>query len=153
MAMNLKELVGSGERIGLVTLPSVAIGIVLNVAFPSLFSVGGPSDALRVISIAILLPGLTIWIWSVALILTQVPRKRLITTGPFALVRHPLYTGVALLVVPWIGFLLNTWLGVPIGLVVYIASRRFSPDEEASLSRTFGPAWDRYRATVKMPWL
>jgi len=29
-------------------------------------------------------------------------------------------------------------------------ARPFSPDEEATLSRTFGPGWPEYRATVKM---
>jgi protein-S-isoprenylcysteine O-methyltransferase Ste14 len=151
--MNVKDLVGSGEKIGLVTMPFIVIGVVLNVMFPSLFSVGGPSEALRLISIAVLIPGVTIWIWSVALLLTQVPKRRLITNGPYSLVRHPLYTGVALLVVPWLGFLLNTSLGVLIGLALYVGSRRFSPDEEETLSETFGPAWDAYRAKVKIPWL
>jgi protein-S-isoprenylcysteine O-methyltransferase Ste14 len=151
--MKLKELVGSGDRIGLFTLPFLVIGLILNIAFPAAFSVGGPSDALRVISIIILVPGVTIWIWSVVLILTRVPKGELITSGPYSLVKHPLYTGVALLVIPWIGFLLNTWLGVVIGGVVYIGSRRFAPEEEKTLSETFGPAWDEYCATVKLPWL
>jgi Isoprenylcysteine carboxyl methyltransferase (ICMT) family. len=47
-----------------------------------------------------LIPGVTIWIWSVVLILTKVPRGELITSGPYALVKHPIYTGVALLVLP-----------------------------------------------------
>ena len=151
--MNLKNLVGSGDKIGLVTLPILVIGVVLNLAFPSFFSVGGPPDALRVLSIMMLIPGVTIWIWSALLILTRVPAGRLITDGPYALVRHPLYTAVGLLVVPWLGFLLNTLLGVVIGLVIYAGSRLFSPDEEAKLSQTFGPAWEAYRATVKLPWL
>jgi protein-S-isoprenylcysteine O-methyltransferase Ste14 len=151
--MNIRELVGSGDKVGLVTLPFLVIGVGLNLAFPSLFRVGGPPDILRWISVAVLVVGLAVWIWSVALILTKVPRHELITGGPFALVRHPLYTGVALLVVPWVGFLLDTWLGVVIGLVMYLGSRRFAPDEEAALSRTFGPAWDRYRAHVMLPWL
>lgn len=151
--MQLKELVGSGEKIGLLTLPFLVIGLILNVAFPSFFSVGGPSPALSVISIVMLVAGLTIWIWSAFLILTKVPRKELITTGPYSLVKHPLYTGVALLVLPWIGFLLNTWLGVVIGVVLYVGSRMFSPEEEATLSKTFGTAWDEYNDTVRMPWL
>ena len=151
--MKLKELVGSGDRIGLLTLPFLVVGLILNLVFPSAFSVGGPSDALRLVSIVILVPGVTIWIWSVVLILTKVPKKELITTGPYALVKHPLYTDVALLVLPWIGFLLNTWLGVLIGGVLYVGSRLFAPDEEEALSRTFGTAWDRYCDTVKMPWL
>lgn len=151
--MRLKELVGRGDKIGLLTLPFLVIGLILNVAFPSAFSVGGPPDALRVISIVILVPGVTIWIWSVVLILTKVPRRELITGGPYALVRHPLYTAVALLVLPWVGFLLDTWLGVLMGAVLYVGSRMFSPEEEATLSATFGSAWDDYRGTVKLPWL
>lgn len=151
--MNVKELVGSGERIGLFALPIVVGGIALNVLFPSIFSLGGPPETLRAISIAILILGVAIWAWSAALILTRVPRKQLITGGPYSWVRHPLYTGVALLVVPWIGFLLDTWVGVPIGLAVYVGSRLFAPDEEASLSARFGPAWDAYRTRVKIPWI
>jgi len=96
-AMKLKQLVGSGDKIGLLVLPFLVVGLVLNVAFPSVFEVGGPSDALRAISIVVLIPGITIWIWSVVLILTRVPQGELIATGPFALVKHPLYTGVTLL--------------------------------------------------------
>jgi protein-S-isoprenylcysteine O-methyltransferase Ste14 len=87
------------------------------------------------------------------LIVAKVPRGELITTGPFALVRHPLYTAVPLLVLPWLGFLLNTWLGAALGIVMYLAGRRYAPAEEAALARTFGSAWDDYRATVKIPWL
>ena len=67
--------------------------------------------------------------------------------------KHPLYTAVALLVLPWIGFLLNTWLGALIGIVLYVGSRIYAPAEEASLSETFGAKWDEYSSTVKMPWL
>jgi protein-S-isoprenylcysteine O-methyltransferase Ste14 len=151
--MKLKELVGSGEKIGLLTLPFLIIGLILNIMIPSLFNVGGPSIVLKVISIIILIPGVTIWIWSVVLILTKVPKKELITYGPYSLVKHPLYTGMALFVLPWIGFLFNTWLGALIGIVVYIGSRIFSPEEEENLSKTFGTTWDEYCNKVKIPWL
>jgi protein-S-isoprenylcysteine O-methyltransferase Ste14 len=151
--MNLKALVGSGDRIGLVVLPFLVVGIGLNLAFPEIFAVGGPSEALRIVSIVLLVPGVTIWIWSAVLILREVPRGKLITSGPYALVKHPLYTAVALLVLPWAGFLLDTWLGAAIGLVLYAATRFFGPEEEAALSRTFGPRWDAYTRRVKLAWL
>jgi len=151
--MNLKALMGSGEKIVLFTLPFAVVGVILNIAFPSTFAVGGPSAALRVISILALIAGVTIWVWSVVLVLTKVPRGELITTGPFSLLKHPIYTGVALLVLPSIGFLLNRWLGAAIGIVMYIASRRHAPEEEAALSGTFGSSWDAYCSTVKIPWL
>jgi protein-S-isoprenylcysteine O-methyltransferase Ste14 len=151
--MKLEVLVGSGDRIGLLTLPFLIIGLILNIIFPSAFHVGGPPTVLKVISIILLIPGVTIWIWSVVLILTKVPKNELITYGPYSLVKHPLYTSVALLVLPWLGFLVNTWLGALIGVILYIASRIFSRQEEEALSKTFGAAWDEYCNKVKIPWL
>jgi protein-S-isoprenylcysteine O-methyltransferase Ste14 len=151
--MNVKVLVGSGDKIALFTLPFLIVGLILNVAYPSLFDVGGPSNVVRVVSVVVLIPGITIWLWSIILILTKVPKGELITSGPYSLMKHPLYTSVALLVLPWIGFLLNTWLGALIGVVLYIGSRIFARTEEAELSKTFGPSWDEYSNTVKIPWL
>lgn len=151
--MNLNILVGNGRKIGLFTLPFLIVGLILNVLFPAFFSIGGPSFDLALVSIIILIPGIINWIWSVVLILTKIPRKELITTGPYALVKHPLYTGVALLVLPWIGILCNTWLGILIGVIVYIGSRLYAPEEEQILSKIFGEAWDDYCKKVKLPWL
>jgi protein-S-isoprenylcysteine O-methyltransferase Ste14 len=151
--LDLRGLVESGDKIGLFALPFLVVGLILNIAYPSAFNVGGPGTVLRVISIILLVLGVAIWIWSVALIVTKVPRGELITHGPYALVKHPLYTGVALLVLPWIGFLLNTWLGALVGMALYIGSRVFAPAEEAELAKTFGAAWDEYSHTVKVPWL
>lgn len=151
--VNLKQLVGSGDKIGMVVAPFLVAGATLNVLYPSVFRVGGPPAPLLVISIAALVPGVTIWAWSVVLILTKVPRGELITTGPYALVKHPLYTSVALLVLPSIGFVCNTWLGALAGALLYLASRLFAPEEEMALSKTFGDRWDTYARAVKAPWL
>jgi len=151
--VSLKTLVGSGDRIGLFTLPILTAGLILNIAYPSQFDVGGPPTALRVVSVAVLSVGVAIWAWSAALIVTRVPSGELITTGPYALVKHPLYTAVALLVLPWLGFLFDTWLGLLVGVVLYFGSRMFAPAEEAALSKTFGAAWVEYSKTVKIPWL
>jgi protein-S-isoprenylcysteine O-methyltransferase Ste14 len=148
----LKRLVGSGDRIALFTLPFVIVGLMLALTNPSILAVG-ESPALRAISIAMLLVGLTIWIWTVVLILANVPKGQLITGGPYAWIKHPLYTAVALLVLPWLGFLLGTWLGAIIGGALYVGSRIYAPAEEAELSRTFGDAWRRYSQGVRLQWL
>jgi len=151
--MKVKALVGSGDKIGLFTLPFLLLGAILNRKKPSFFRVGGPPTFLKVIALLLLLPGLTIWMWSVLLIVTNVPQNKLITNGPYAFVKHPLYTSVALLVLPGIGLLLNTWLGAVIGIILYSGSRLFSPEEEVLLSKTFGATWDEYCKQVKIPWL
>lgn len=151
--MKLKVLVGNGRKIGLLTLPILTIGFILNILYPCYFTVGGPSATLSIISVIILIPGIINRAWSVFLIITRIPRKKLITTGPYSIVKHPLYTGVALLVLPWIGILCNTWLGILIGIIVYIGSRLFSPEEEQILSKIFGKEWMEYIKRVKIPWL
>lgn len=151
--MESRELVGSGPKIVRLALPFLAIGLILNIVYPSVFSVGGPSIALMAISIAILIPGVAMWLWSAALIKKRVPRGELITNGPFSLFKHPLYTSVALFVIPWIGFLFDTWLGVLIGIVFYAGSRIFSPEEERELSKNFGTRWDEYCNRVRVPWI
>lgn len=150
---SLRTLVGSGDRIGLLTLPFLIIAIVLYVAWPASFDVGGPPTWLRVTSLFILVVGVANWLWCAILILRMVPRGELITGGPYAVVKHPLYLGMAFLVLPWFGFLLNTWLGAALAVVVYIATRMFAPVEEVELAKRFGEAWDRYAGNVLLPWL
>ncbi len=82
--MKLMVLVGSGDKIGLFTLPFLIIGVILNIVFPSVFSVGGPPTVLRVICIVLLIPGVIIWLWSASLFLIKVPKRELITKGPFS---------------------------------------------------------------------
>ena len=150
--MNLKSLVGSGDRIGLFLLPFVVAGLAIDALAPALFAISR-SDVVMAIGLVLLVPGLIVWAWSAILILNEVPRGRLITSGPYALVKHPLYTGVALLILPGLGFLLGTWLGLLFGLVLYVGARIFSAGEERALRTTFGAAWDEYAANVRLSWL
>ena len=94
--MNIRALVGSGDRIGLVTLPFLVVGVVLNIAFPSLFTIGGPPTWFGVLSVLVLLVGVVNWAWCVYLLLIKVPRRELITNGPYAVVKHPSTPGRAL---------------------------------------------------------
>ena len=149
----LRTLIGSGDKIMLFMAPFFLVALVIVVAEPAPLAVGGPPGWLQVLSIPVLIVGLAIWLWSAVLILRNVPRGHLITSGPYAWVRHPLYTAVALLVLPWIGFLLDSWLGLVLGIALYAGSRLFAPEEDAALSRTFGDAWREYDRTVKLGWL
>jgi protein-S-isoprenylcysteine O-methyltransferase Ste14 len=146
-------LIGSGDRIAAFVLPFALIGAALNIAFPEAFTVGGPPLWLQVVSASALTVGVVVWAWSVMLILTKVRAGELVTTGPYSLVKHPLYTSVALLVLPWLGFLLDTWLGAVVGIALYAGSRLFAPAEEADLADQFGRDWEAYCHRVKVPWL
>jgi len=71
---------------------------------------------------------------------------RLVTSGPFALVRHPMYLGGIL---AELGALLlyRTWATLLIALNVPVLVRR-SGIEERLLAEQFGEQWEEYRRRV-----
>jgi protein-S-isoprenylcysteine O-methyltransferase Ste14 len=77
---------------------------------------------------------------------TLAPDHRLVTSGPFAVVRHPMYLGLALAAIGALA-VYRTWSTVlfVVQLPVLVARAR---REEELLARTFGEAWRRYAARV-----
>ncbi|MEP6502547.1 MAG: isoprenylcysteine carboxylmethyltransferase family protein [Betaproteobacteria bacterium] len=84
--------------------------------------------------------------WSA--IVTLKEDHELVTTGPYALVRHPIYTGLLF------GFLgsaiaLGQWRGLLAVAIVYVALLRKYRLEERWMHERFGTAYDAYRARVR----
>jgi len=77
-------------------------------------------------------------------------KHRLVTRGPYGLVRHPMYLGV---IFTAIGSLLiyRTWASLGFAIIMFglaVRARR----EEAILSQEFGSEWETYTSRVP-PWL
>ena len=150
--MKLKTLVGAGDRIAALTLPFAALGLAANLRFPEVFRMGLGAGG-KLAGIVCLVAGVPLWLTSVVQILVLVPRGTLITSGPFSLVLHPLDTSVALLVIPGLGLVLDSWLGLAVGAVLYLSTRLFAPAEERELAARFPDEYPRYRQRVLLPWL
>ena len=150
--MKIKALVGAGDRIMALTLPFVIVGLAANALWPSVFRTGLGATG-TIVGIVLLTIGVPLWLTSVVQILVFVPRGRLITSGPFALMLHPLYTSVALLVIPGCGLLFGSWLGFVLGAVLYLSARRFQRSEERDLAARFPRDYPEYRKRVLLPWL
>ena len=91
--------------------------------------------------------------WSISLELRE--RQTLVTDGPYAWVRHPMYSSFILFAVAQ-ALLLQNWIAGPIGLVA-IAILFFLrvPREEQMMIETFGQAYRDYmRRTARIvPWV
>ncbi len=146
----LKLLTGSGDKMGPFIWPFAILGFTLYFILPSLFSIP-KSNLLNIFGLILLILGLIVCIWSQILILIKVPKKQLILIGPYGLVKHPLYTGVSLLVLPGLGFLLDNWLGLLFGLVLYIITRIYRPEEEKRMKKEFGEKYEKYLKSVLFP--
>jgi protein-S-isoprenylcysteine O-methyltransferase Ste14 len=84
--------------------------------------------------------------WSATVTLKQ--DHELVTSGPYAFVRHPIYTG---LLFGFLGsaFALGQWRGLVAVVMVYLALLRKYRLEERWMCERFGVAYDAYRARVK----
>jgi len=101
-------------------------------------------SAMAVIALILVLAGALIRFWARG----HFRKGWLLTTGPYAIVRHPLYLG-SLLVVVGVLFQLNDWVNwvvvLPVFTIFYGAAIIY---EERALSKRFGREWEIYRAKV-----
>ena len=80
------------------------------------------------------------------------PTPELIVGGPFRFSRNPIYVGMAL-VQSGVGLALgNPWILLLLAPTLWILQRGVIEKEEAYLTRKFGDAYSRYRASVRR-WL
>ena len=84
--------------------------------------------------------------WSA--IVTVKEDHELVTRGPYALVRHPIYTGLLLGFLGW-AIAVDRWRGPLAVLIVFLALLRKYRLEERWMRERFGVAYDAYRARVK----
>jgi protein-S-isoprenylcysteine O-methyltransferase len=116
----------------------------------------GPAEAQLAVGLPVMWAGLALRAWAIhhlgelfsAIVVIQ-RDHRLVTTGPYRYLRHPSYTG-ALVAAVGFGVALGHWtslLALVIGWAVGIAYR--IRVEEATLRRTFGPAYDEYCARTR----
>ncbi len=113
--------------------------------------------AVMVLGLLILIPSLGLYVWGLRSLgrnfnassgfgvrLNQA--HQLITTGPFACLRHPMYLGVIL--AGWGGLLLyRTWTMLVFAIMMLGLIYRGRKEEEA-LAQAFGSEWEEYHHSV-----
>jgi protein-S-isoprenylcysteine O-methyltransferase Ste14 len=121
---------------------------------------GGGSGIVRIAGVAVLLAGVGFAGWSARTLgraLTPepepLPGTQLVQSGPYRIVRHPIYTGVVASLVGWT-LIWSTWLpALIVGLVLAAFFSAKAAAEERWLRARF-PAYDGYakRVSRKVIW-
>jgi protein-S-isoprenylcysteine O-methyltransferase Ste14 len=115
----------------------------------ALVAVARPKSPWMPWGLAFAFAGETIRIWSAGYL---VKSTRLITSGPFAYLRHPLYLG-SLLIATGYCFMSGLWFSFPSVWVLYalfFLSAMFY--EEETLESAFGDAYRKYKSQTPRLW-
>jgi protein-S-isoprenylcysteine O-methyltransferase Ste14 len=103
------------------------------------------NDLFGIVGLGLVLCGLAVRSWAAGILHK---RTQLTTSGPYGIVRHPLYIGSYLMMVGFcvlIDDVENIWivLGPILALYIFRAIR-----EERTLAAQYGPLWDTYAKSV-----
>ena len=90
------------------------------------------------------LAGAGFCIWGVTRMFSAVKSGRLDTGGPFAMVRHPIYSGWIVFLFPGIAMVTGAWLILAASVSAWLAFRKWAPIEEQALLDHFGPPYREY---------
>lgn len=151
-AVRVKRTAASRRRLPLSSLTVVALIIVARFLHTGTLAVHSP--LLAAIGAAVFASGLALAIWARlhlgsnwGMPMSQKAEPELVTTGPYHLIRHPIYTGL-------LAGLLGTALAINlIGLIVVAALGGYfyycASIEERNLTANFPTTYPSYRAATK----
>jgi protein-S-isoprenylcysteine O-methyltransferase Ste14 len=143
------SLWGVGPKIGRWTFCYLAVAVAATLVWPAVFSIGFvPRCYLAAAGGALLLLTAPLYVVTVRGVAGAHREDRLVTTGPYALCRHPLYALWILFVVPAVAAFLASWLVLSASLFMYVVTRIATRHEEAYLEQRFGEAYREYKRRV-----
>lgn len=92
--------------------------------------------------------GAALYFWGLRHMVRAVKSGQLTTSGPFALVRHPMYSAWIVLLFPGITLASGGWLIVGSAVIAWLFFRRWVQAEEQGLLDLFGQPYEEYMARV-----
>lgn len=142
-------LTGAGPKILAATLLFSIPAAFINHAYFSRFKLVVISNAFTFyLSLALVLAGAALLLWSGAVLLKWSARGELAVTGPFSVVRNPIYSAWIFFIVPGIIVNLQYPFLFIIPIFMHRVSRYFISLEEKELEERFGDEYARYMDSV-----
>jgi protein-S-isoprenylcysteine O-methyltransferase Ste14 len=142
-------LFGCGPKLALISLPYVILSLIVMFKYPEFFDLRILDFPFVKISGIIWLGlGTIYWIFSAYFFIKYFKPGSLITTGPFALCRNPIYSSMIVFIIPSLGIIFHSGLILSISVVLYIGFKVSIHGETIVLRRIFGEEYGKYEKAV-----
>jgi protein-S-isoprenylcysteine O-methyltransferase Ste14 len=148
-----KQGIGVGRGIPRRAGIAVALILLLRVLHDGALAVH--STVLETIGAVIFASGIALAVWARVNLgrnwgmpMTRKPEPELITSGPYRLIRHPIYTGILTALLGTV--LVTNLIGLILVAIVGVYFYRSASVEEQNLTETFSTAYPAYRERTKM---
>jgi len=140
---------GVGPRMGLALAPWLAAAIGLRWWAPEMSAIPllppMPRFALGAVLLAL---GLAFWVWSAIHFIRRFFAGRLLTSGPFAWCRNPIYASFIVLLIPAAALMADAWPLLAADAALYVIFRKYIGVEDRMLADRFGAGYQAYRLRV-----
>jgi len=142
-------LFGCGPKLALLCLPYVILSLIVMYKYPEFFDLGFLDFALaKVLGFIWLGLGIIFWTYSAIFFLKFFKPGNLITKGPFALCRNPIYSSIIVFIIPSLALIFHSGLTFSISLVLYIGFKISIHGETSVLRKIFGEEYEIYEKSV-----
>jgi protein-S-isoprenylcysteine O-methyltransferase Ste14 len=139
---------GVGPRIGAPSLIYTLGAWAATSTWPGIFQLRWLPGGVRIAGAALLLAGLLIYFAGAVTVMRAYKQDRLVTSGVFGLVRHPVYAGWISLALPGLALFVGSWPMLLTPLMAYAIFKRLIRREEDYLAQRFGQEYLDYRRRV-----
>ena len=142
-------LFGCGPKLALICLPYVILSLIVMYKYPEFFNLRFLDFAFaKVAGFSWLGLGIIFWIYSAIYFLKYFKPGKLITKGPFALCRNPIYSSIIVFIIPALALIFHSGLLFTISLVLYIGFKISIHGEVNILRKIFGEKYEEYEKSA-----
>ena len=138
---------GIGPRFSIITVISGVLAGCLTHQYAGPLAIRGiPFWLLASLASVLVFVGMVIYIIALRRFNQGYRQGKLVTQGPFAVVRHPIYAAWILLICPGAALFFRSWAMLMLPVVAYISFKASIHREDRYLEDRFGQAYQEYRA-------
>jgi protein-S-isoprenylcysteine O-methyltransferase Ste14 len=142
-------LFGCGPKLALLCLPYVILSLIVMYRYPEFSDLEFLNfHYVKVLGFIWLGLGIIFWIYSAVSFLKYFKPGKLITSGPFALCRNPIYSSIIVFIIPSLALIFHSGLTFSISLVLYIGFKISIHGETNVLRKIFGEEFEKYEKSV-----